>query len=173
MNEIKFRIATVEDSPKIAHVEVTSKRESIADLESEFTMGYDRSLQRWSGYLAGTRHPRLAKPERIVFLATDGPKVVGYIGCHHAKPEECGEDWKADAELQQIYILKNYQRRGIGTHLFSMIVSWLSDAKMNSLVVGYHETNPYRSFYLKMGGNEVSPGVSYWDDLGGWSANTR
>lgn len=93
MNKISYRVATCEDAPAVAHVDVASKRESIAELESEFTMGYDRSLDRWSGYIAGTRHPQLAKPERIVYLACDGETVVGYVGCHHAKREACGKDW--------------------------------------------------------------------------------
>ena len=165
LNGISYRIATVDDAPAIAHVEVTSKRESIPDLESEFTMGFDRSLERWAGYIAGTRSPRLAKPERIVYLACDGNAIVGYIGCHHARPEARGEGWQADAELQQIYVLKAYQRKGIGAQLFSMMVDWLRAAKMNSLMVGYHEANPYRAFYFKMGGREVSPGLCYWNEL--------
>lgn len=169
MKPITYRIATVGDAPAVATVEVTSKRESISHLESEFSMGYGRSFERWSGYIAGTRHPRLAKPKRVVFLASDKESVIGYIGCHHAQREQCGEDWQSDAELQQIYILKTYQRRGIGTHLFSMMVDWLRFGGMNSLVVGYHETNPYRAFYFKMGGKEVSPGLCHWDDLTDWS----
>ena len=170
MASIEYRTATVDDSPAIANVEVKSKRASIADLESEFTMGYDRSLERWSGYIAGTRHPQVAKPERAIYVACEGPLVVGYIGCHHAK--EWGSDFcdtPLSSELQQVYVLKSHQRLGVGTQLFSMVVDWLRDTNVNTMGVGFHEQNPYQAFYLKMGGRQVIPGICVWDDLSSWS----
>ena len=166
MTTITYRSAAADDAPAIAHVEVASKRESVAEFETEHSMGYQRSLNRWSGYIAGTRHPQLAKLERTTYVACDGLFVVGYLGCHHAKRKDW---WQADAELQQIYVLKPYQRRGIGETLFSMMVVWLRDTGVNSVGVGFHADNPYGAFYIKMGGKLAAPGLCFWDDLRKWS----
>jgi len=165
--DISYRVASVDDAPAIAQVEVRSKRESIPELESELTMGYERSLDRWTGYLAGTRHPQRAKRERITYVACLESTVVGYLGCHHATRKDW---WKADAELQQIYVLKAYQGQGIGTALFSLMVDWLRGAGIDSVGVGFHADNPYGGFYTKMGGRLAEPGLCYWDDLRSWSA---
>ena len=167
MSTITYRPATVGDAPAIARTEVRSKRESIPGLESEQSMNYDWSFERWSGYIAGTRHPQLAAKQRMIYVACDGEDVVGYIGCHHTNGSK--DWWLASSELQQIYILKSYQRQGIGTKLFKTIVCWLRETGINSLGVGYHAANPYRAFYDKMGGESPASGVSYWHDLSNWA----
>ncbi|MEL6898155.1 MAG: GNAT family N-acetyltransferase [Planctomycetota bacterium] len=170
MNSISYRGASVDDADAIAGVEVASKRQSIPDLESEQSMNHERCLQRWSGYLAGTRNPKLAKQERVTFVAFDGDAMVGFLGCHHAKRLDW---WPADAELQQIYVLKSHQRMGIGQNLFVMMTQWLLNTGVNSVGVGFHAENPYRKFYLDMRGELRGPGTCFWEGLADWIPPSR
>ncbi|MEM9368186.1 MAG: GNAT family N-acetyltransferase [Planctomycetota bacterium] len=170
MIEIDYRLAEVSDAEAIADVEVRSKRDSIAELENEPSMDHARCSKRWAGYLAGTRHPKLARRERATWVACEASSIVGFLGCHHAERQDW---WPADAELQQVYVLKTHQRLGIGQQLFTRMVQWLRETAVNSVGVGFHAENPYRAFYLKMGGQPTGPGMYFWDDLASWAGRLR
>jgi GNAT superfamily N-acetyltransferase len=107
-------------------------------------------------YLNRTRSPRLAKEPRIVILASDGAAVVGYAACHETTK------WGVAAELQSIYLLKEYQGGGIGTALFCVIVEWTERAGPRSLGVGIAAGNPYQRFYQKLGGTALDEHTYLW-----------
>ena len=155
---LSYREATVDDAPSIARVEVKSKRASIPNVVSEIEMDYDWSLNRWVGYLNKTSSPRFAEEHRIVFLACDGERVVGYAACHHTTKRGI------EGELQSIYVLKEYQRQGIGTTLIMRVVKWLLANGKNSLLTGYYGKNPYVRFYQKLGA-DLSEGPAIWQNL--------
>ncbi|TFG28444.1 MAG: GNAT family N-acetyltransferase [Promethearchaeota archaeon] len=60
-----------------------------------------------------------------------------------------------EGELMGIYILKEYQRQGIGKALTRKIVKKLIEMKVNSMLVWVLESNPYRVFYEDLGGKVV------------------
>ena len=82
-------------------------------------------------------------------------------------------------ELYAIYLLPDYQRRGIGRKLTVAVAGWLVDRKLNSMILWVLEQNhPARRFYEVLGGGHCGKRqtviggaplseVSYgWDDLG-------
>lgn len=155
---ISYREASIDDAASIARVEVESKRASIPDVVSEGEMDYNWSLNRWIGYLNKTSSPRYALDPRIIYLACDGERVVGYAACHHTTKQGI------EAELQSIYVLKEYQRQGIGTALVMRVVKWLLADGKNSLLAGFYGNNPYVTFYQKLDG-DLTEGPCIWRDL--------
>ena len=55
-------------------------------------------------------------------------------------------------ELWGIYVLKNYQRKGIGTKLFKKVIQHLLNLNITSILVWVLKDNPYRFFYEKLKG---------------------
>jgi len=101
---------------------------------------------------------------RIVAFACSGPERTQQYGY--------------DGELYAIYILREYQRKGIGRRLFQAAVQELAAKGVRSLLVWVLTENPSRRFYEALGGEEVATKsvtigevtlqeVAYgWKDLG-------
>ena len=85
----------------------------------EYELGYDHILEKWKGYIRKTRNPSKSKDPRVIYAAFDGALMVGYAACHHTTK------WGVESELQSMYVLKDYQGQGIGTHLFELLVNWV------------------------------------------------
>lgn len=96
-----------------------------------------------------------------VYLAEVNGAPVGYVAYHHTR--RLG----TDAELQNIYLLKDWQGKGIGTHLLGVVAHRLVADGSASMCVGYDAGSPYRRFYFKHGAVETSPGSpwSVWHNL--------
>ena len=63
-SSIAFREATVEDADAIAD-QIVASRDKVRDYDG----GPEGTADRFRGYIAGTHHPRFAKPPRKVWLA--------------------------------------------------------------------------------------------------------
>jgi len=70
-----------------------------------------------------------------------------------------GDGWVflAAAELQNIYLLKEWQGQGIGTHLLGIVAHRLAADGSRSMCVGYDSNSPYKRFYFKYGAIETAP----------------
>lgn len=79
--------------------------------------------------------------------SSDG-RVIGFAdgGKERSHPE------KGEGELYAIYLLKEFQGRGIGGKLFRASVQSLADSGMDSMMAWVMEKSPYRKFYERMDG---------------------
>jgi ribosomal protein S18 acetylase RimI-like enzyme len=108
----------------------------------------------------------------IFFVAeTDKSEIVGFaIG-----GLERSNHPNYEGELMGIYILKEYQRQGIGKALTRKIVEELIKMKVTNMLVWVLENNPYRAFYDNLKGKVIDkkehetlklPVIAYgYDDL--------
>ena len=88
-------------------------------------------------------------PDVDLYVVEDNKKLVGYMDC--GVPYRPYKDYKQEIGL--LYLLKEYQRKGIGKELFSIAFNKIKEK-------GYHEffvcCNKYNTnaqgFYKKMGG---------------------
>jgi len=55
-----------------------------------------------------------------------------------------------------MYIIKDYQGKGVGTMLFRHAIKELIRLNMPSMILWVLARNPYRKFFEKMGGKEIS-----------------
>jgi GNAT superfamily N-acetyltransferase len=160
-DSLEIRRAGLSDVETVVSILIASKEAS-----SPETIGdHDRDVafwtRRWRDYIVRGRIPFAVLGDGWVFLAEVEGVPVGYIAYHHTR--RLG----TDAELQNIYLLKGWQAKGIGTRLLGVVAHRLRADGSKSMCVGYDSNSPYRRFYFKHGGLEVSPGApwSIWPDL--------
>jgi len=150
--------ASVEDIDELALVEIESKKKSIPHLAEDFEIDFSLRSQRWQSYFDGLS-PKTSKPERITLKAVENGGIIGYISGHLTSRYEM------DSEIQSFYILKENQRRGLGTLLLEKFTGWLISHNVKSLCVGIASENIYQNFYLKHGGLHLNKHWIYWNDV--------
>jgi GNAT superfamily N-acetyltransferase len=85
----------------------------------------------------------------LLFVAEDPVRGVlgfAFAGAHHGNFREY------TGEIHAIYVLDQFQRRGLGQLLFKHAMRALTDARFPNMMVWALRENPYRKFYERMGG---------------------
>lgn len=108
------------------------------------------------GYLFGMSESRqeqaffneLGSSQTISFVAEDTGRVVGFI----TGGDERNEDDIYRGEIYALYVLKHFQRRGIGEKLVAALATRLDRKGIYSMLVRVLKLNPYRRFYQKING---------------------
>ena len=167
---ISFREATIADCLTVAAVHVQSWKESFAGILSQTfldKMSVEKRAKAFEkGFFAASYKMYVAEvPER---------GVIGFAD--FGEPRESIDAY--EGELYAIYLLSEFQRKGIGGRLFDLGVKYFVRSGKRSLYLLALEVNPSRSFYEKMGGQIVGrkqteiEGTMYdelvygWDSLG-------
>ena len=140
---IIYREATVADSFGVAQVHVKSWRESFAGLVPQSFLD-NMTVEKRAKAFANRAGAGFYK----MFLAETQEGVLGFMDVGEPRDRELSYD----AELYAIYILKEFQRKGIGQELFRLGVGAAVAAGMNSMYLLALEVSPYRPFYEKLGG---------------------
>lgn len=165
------RPATPADAPALAHVHVTSWRETYTGL-----MPQD-FLDRVTDGAARERRQRMwegatADPAQVVLVAERGGEVVAFASAGPAQDHP-----GFDTALFTLYALKAAQGQGMGRALLSVLARELSERGHRSLALWVLAENPTREWYLRRGGREAGektesvPGGELrevrlvWDDL--------
>jgi GNAT superfamily N-acetyltransferase len=154
---MEILVADINDIKELASVEVESKLQSFKENEP-YATDYDGRLYRWQTYFEG-ESPVSAKPERITLKAVEVGKIIGYISGHLTNR------YSKNAEIESFYILKEWQRKGIGSALLKHFSEWLINNDAKSLCVGIFPENPYQAFYAKYGAKYLNPHWMYWDNI--------
>lgn len=143
---IDIREAVPDDAYHIAKVSVDSWRTTYSDiLPKKFlsNLSYEKRTESWKNNLA----------RRNVFVAvTDEQQIVGFSS---GGKERTGHYVNFIGEVYSIYILKDFQRLGIGKLLFRQVVNELIKINVDSLLVWVLENNRSRLFYENLGGEQV------------------
>ena len=144
-----IREARAVDAAAIARVHVDSWRTTYAGiLPSGFlaSLSYTTREQSWSRALSaasGRSFTCVAEDEegRIVGFASGGLEREG--------------DPVYKGELYAIYVLAQYQRRGIGSRLAAAVVRRLTEQDIDSMLLWVLEDNPSRGFYETLGARRI------------------
>ena len=148
--EIRIRRATSEDVRGIARVHVDSWRSSYAGVvprEILSGLSYRERQTLWDDILNPPR------PGTCCFVAeTRQAEIVGFA-C--GGPErEGGEAYKG--EIYSIYLLEEYQRRGLGRSLLLSVARRFLDDCINSMLLWvFEENHSARQFYESLGGEQI------------------
>jgi ribosomal protein S18 acetylase RimI-like enzyme len=108
------------------------------------------------GYLFGMSESRqeqaflneLGSRQTLSFVAEDANRVVGFI----TGGNERNKDDIYRGEIYTLYVLKHFQRRGIGGKLVTALATRLNRNGIYSMLVRVLKLNPYRRFYQKING---------------------
>jgi GNAT superfamily N-acetyltransferase len=137
----EIRAATLDDAAAIAHVHVASWRSAYRGiLPDDYLNGLDEAARTddWRGWLGSAA---------VVFVAVEDGRVVGFVaGGSNREAEK-----KYDAELYTIYLLQEYQRRGIGAALLRRLAARMQREGFRGMVVWVLETKASVGFYMGSG----------------------
>jgi GNAT superfamily N-acetyltransferase len=143
IRETIIRSAQSRDSEAIGQIHVRS-----------WQAAYDGILP--ASYLAALRPQQVAQtvrmalrdPRNLYLIAESGHQTVGYIAAGPSR----SPDPIYLAELYELYLLPEMQRRGLGKHLLADLARRLYARRLYSLKVWVLSRNPNRRFYEKRGG---------------------
>lgn len=147
MNNISYRDAQIEDCYLIAKLKGdvwnTTYRGIYTDQKID---NYDIKKNR-------------AKFEKIVlnpdiasYVAVSKQQIVGFMSC--GKPQRPFQDFQQEIGL--LYILKEYQRKGIGKDFFSIAAKKIKSNGYNEFFISVNKYNLNAlNFYIAMGGQII------------------
>ncbi len=88
-------------------------------------------------------------PNVELYVVEDNNKLVGYMDC--GIPYRSYKDYKQEIGL--LYLLKEYQRQGIGRELFNIGLNRIKEKGFNEFFISCNKYNiKAQEFYKKMGG---------------------
>jgi len=144
----RVRAAEMRDADAIARVVVDTWRTHYRGIVSDeylSSLSYDNRQRFWGA--------ALQDPSQSVFVAEDEPgNVIGFAACGPAR--ELKEPFAG--ELYAIYVLQDFQRKGIGRRLVLSAARDLKGRGYDSMLVWVLEANPSWRFYERLGGEKVS-----------------
>ena len=160
------RRATIADTDTVVRILVASKEASFPETVDEHDRDIPFWTRRWRGYIAHGSQARQSRGDGWVFIAEVQDVPVGYVAYHHTA--RLG----TDAELQNIYVLKEWQGHGVGTHLLGVVAHRLYADGSRTMCVGFDAESPYKRFHMKYGAVETTPGSPWaiWRDVGALAA---
>jgi ribosomal protein S18 acetylase RimI-like enzyme len=163
---IGYREATVSDCVAIAQVHVQSWKQSFAGIVPQAFLDNMSVEKRAKAF-----ESRFSEVSYKMYVAeAAGHSVVGFAD--FGEPREKIGNY--EGELYAIYLLVEFQRKGIGAQLFNQGVEFLIRSGKSSMYLLALEVSPYKSFYEKMGGQVIGrkrieiEGVMYDELVYGW-----
>ena len=88
-------------------------------------------------------------PDVELYVASDNDKLIGYMSC--GVPSRPYKDYKQSINL--LYLLKEYQRKGIGKKLFNIACNRFKEKECYEFFICCNKLNTNaQGFYKKMGG---------------------
>lgn len=147
MSEITIRMARPADARGIARIDVETWRATYAGvLPDSYLLGLSdrRRAIGWTNVIL--------KEPRDVRVAVDGAgEVLGFGSCGANR-----DDGGFLGEVFTLYVVPDWQNRGIGRRLLVALFSRLVASGRPSAIIWVLRTNPGRFFYERLGGKEVS-----------------
>ncbi|ALX48887.1 GNAT family N-acetyltransferase [Lentibacillus amyloliquefaciens] len=143
---MNIRKATEQDAPGIARVHIDSWRTTYKGIvPDDFldSLNYEDRTKRWE---------QNVRESNVYVAENDTGKIFGFSTGGKEREEKYGG---YDGELYAIYILEEYQGKGIGKKLVKPVADELSKAGFNSMLVWVLEENDAKYFYEKLGGKYI------------------
>lgn len=178
--ETVIRPAQRDDASTIARIQVATWRSTYRGLVPDDyldNMREERSAKIWADVLSRIDEAKAPSEaaDQPLFLVAEDPAhgVVGYV----LGGKERDQDPVYKAELYAIYILKDFQRRGIGRRLVQAFARGMLQRGYHNLLVWVLAENRSRHFYeslggrwlrsktITIGGADLEEWAYVWDDL--------
>ena len=145
---MRFREVTVEDVASLELARLPDTDAGPAD-------------PRMALNLRGEHHPVQALAPRVMYLAEDSGRVLGYIGGHLTERFGC------DGELQYLYVSPESRRSGVASGLLDLLARWFRTQGAARICVDVEPANARaRAFYFSRGATELDSHWLVWDDIG-------
>ena len=159
---MQIREATVDDAAGIAIVKVNSWKTTYKGFfpdEVLDNLSIEEETLKWVRNLEEISKLNTS----IAYVAeTEGNEIIGFaVGRKYDH-----RIYRYDCNLGIIYLLKEYQRKGIGRKLTEMVVDFFVEKRFKSMIIWILKGNPSGLFYEKLGGvpKEVAK-VERWGNV--------
>jgi ribosomal protein S18 acetylase RimI-like enzyme len=149
-----IRIASIEDAPELASMHVASWRETYAGILPDAmlsALSVEGRTAMWDRIL---RDPEKAD-STIVHLVEDGDRIVGFGSCGSQRLATLKKKGY-DGEFGAIYVLRAFQRQGVGKRLMSTMALDLASRGFSAASLWVLRENAVaRAFYERFGGQVI------------------
>ncbi|MDL4842723.1 GNAT family N-acetyltransferase [Aquibacillus rhizosphaerae] len=144
-----IRKAILEDAEKIAEIHVKSWKSTYSELINEKDMSnitYDNRKVFWETVLS---LPMVGQVALVVF--DEQSNIVGFISGGKERTKRFGYD----GEIYAIYLLQEYQRKGLGSMMLNAFAKEMKTFSYHSILVWVLTQNPSSKFYLDYGAKQI------------------
>jgi GNAT superfamily N-acetyltransferase len=147
---MQTRVGMIADIKGLARVHYESWKTTYTGIFSDQVIAnrtYEEVEANW--------RPRLEKKadKYQCFLAETGEgEIVAFAECG----VERTNNYQVDGELYTLYILEEYQKKGIGTELFKMAIGHLLEHEIRSMMTWVIKNNGSRIFYERHEGEVIA-----------------
>jgi ribosomal protein S18 acetylase RimI-like enzyme len=159
IGDLVLREATIADLRSLAELHVRTFNETHV---GPMGTGPSYSTREWQW------REKLAESDAthfVLVLETEAKQLVGLIWCH---PTKDNPTWAA--RLNKIYLLRAYQRRGLGKRMVAEAVDRLLANGLESMALFTEADNePACNFYDQMGGARQPNEQGNFDGMYGWA----
>lgn len=145
LGAITWREARAGDSVAVAEVNLRAWQESFPERPLHRD---DASLER----RAAMFRRRFGAAFYWMHVAEARGRVVGFVDV--GAPRDAR--WNCEAELYAIYVLKAYQRCGVGRRLFELACDSVVFGGRTSMYLIALQDSPYRAFYERVGAHQLA-----------------
>jgi ribosomal protein S18 acetylase RimI-like enzyme len=158
IDDLVLREATIADLRPLAELHVRTFNEThVGPFGSGPT--YATREWQWREKLSATDATHF-----VLVLQTATNQLVGFIWCH---PTTDNPRWAA--RLNKIYLLREYQRRGLGKHMVAAAVDRLVEHGLTSMALFTETDNePACNFYEQLGGERQLDEQGEFGGMYGW-----
>ncbi len=143
-----LREANKDDLLSIGKVQVDSNRSTYVGIMPEDylnNLSYESKASEWDEKLFNE------KSTQFMYVAeNDDSNIVGFASGSLVRTNDLFE-----REIYSIYILKEFQRKGIGRLLIKAIIKKFIESNVSSMILWTLQDNPSRLFYEHLGGKIV------------------
>lgn len=159
IGDLVLREATIADLRPLAELHVRTFNETHL---GPFGSGPSYSTREWQWR---EKLSELDATHFVLVLETPAKQLVGFIWCH---PTTDNPKWAA--RLNKIYLLREYQRRGLGTRMVAVAVDRLLQHGLTSMALFTEADNePACNFYERLGGERQLNEQGDFDGMYGWA----
>jgi ribosomal protein S18 acetylase RimI-like enzyme len=148
---MKYREAKILDMSQIVKVSIDTWKTTYSGLISGDylqNLSYKDKLERWRELYNKKNDKKI-----IYVVETTYGEIVGFTLASLEKSNPfigLIQPEKFLGELMAIYVLKDFQRKHIGTNLLNLVVNYLLSHKIESMLVWVLKNNPACKFYERM-----------------------
>ena len=116
--------------------------------------------RRIESYMKAELHPQKALAPRVVYLASENEKVVGFIAGHLTQRFNC------NGELEWIDVIEQYRKKGIASELLRMLAAWFTGHKAFTICVNSGSDNKVaHQFYKSNGAKDLQEHWLIWENI--------
>ena len=151
---VAIRPAAAGDAAAISRIYVETWRTTYAGMVPDRVlvgMSEARQRMRWAQWF------QRPGGEFCIVAQDQGAGLVGFASCGPARARPlAGAGIKAAGEVFTLYVLPDFQGRGVGRRLLGGAFQGLADRRYGAAVVWVLAANPARFFYEALGGRRVA-----------------